>query len=279
MARAKKNVNSEQRHPNRMSKGKRNKETVACAKQEKKQESSRMDIKAEKFQDKSTRSITPLTAKNENQKIALGMFNEKQLIGLFGSSGVGKTEIAVWYACSRWLKGEIDNIIITRPYQHLGADYGATKGNDAEKLLPFCMSMLMKMKRYLGVGIMRSNFKIDAFDEIFAEADGIQIVPVEKIQGMSFNERTIIIGDEIQNTSVAQIKALTTRAEEGCQIILCGDDKQTALKGKNGLTYLCEKLEQYPHELAGVVRFSPEDCCRTGITAHLTAVFEKDGNW
>lgn len=271
------------RHNNRKSQqdnsSKRNKDKCMSSKQEKRENSSRLETQAEKYQAIRKRSIEPLIPKNLNQKITLSLLGQKQLIGLFGSSGTGKTEIAVWYACSRWLNGDIDNIIITRPYQHLGADYGATKGNDAEKLLPFCMSMLMKMKKRLGVGIMRNNFKIDSFDEIFSEADGIQIVPVEKIQGMSFNERTIIIGDEIQNTSVAQIKALTTRAEEGCQIILCGDDKQTALKGVNGLTYLCEKLEQYPHELAAVVRFTPEDCCRTGITAHLTNIFEKDGNW
>ena len=233
----------------------------------------------EKFVEERKMKVIPLTAKNENQKKALCMLKDKQLLGLFGSSGAGKTQIAVWWACKQWLEGNIDNIVITRPYQHLGADYGATKGNDAEKLLPFCMSMLMKMKRYLGAGILKNNFKLDGFDDLFSDADGIQIVPVEKIQGMSFNERTIIIADEVQNTSIAQVKAVTTRAEDGCQIILCGDDKQSALKGKNGLVYLAEKLEEYPHPLAGVVRFNPEDCCRTGITAHLTAVYEKDGNW
>jgi phosphate starvation-inducible PhoH-like protein len=220
-----------------------------------------------------------LTAKNENQKIALRMFKEKQLVGLFGSAGSGKSELMVFHACDQWLRGNIDNIVITRPYQHLGADYGATKGNDAEKLLPFCMSMLMKIKKYLGVGVLRNNFKLDGFEELFAEADGIQIVPVEKIQGMSFNERTIILADEVQCMSIAQVKALTTRAEEGCQIIMTGDDKQTPLKGKNGLVYIREKLEEHPHELAGIVTFTPEDCCRHGISAHLTRVFEEDGNW
>lgn len=259
---------------------KRNKQMVKESRNQSKVERGcRQNVQAEKFQEARRNSIVPLTAKNENQKLALRAFTEKQLVGLFGSSGVGKTELAVWYACSQWTKGEIDNIVITRPYQHLGADYGATKGNDAEKLLPFCMSMLMKMKRYLGVGVLKNNFKLDGFEELFSDADGIQIVPVEKIQGMSFNERTIIIGDEVQNMSIPQIKAVTTRAEEGCQIILCGDDKQTALKGKNGLVYLAEKLEQHPHELASIVRFTPEDSCRTGITAHLTKVFEEDGNW
>ena len=52
MARAKKNDNSGQRHPNRGSKGKRNKDTVTSIKQEKKQGSTRMENKPEKFQDK-----------------------------------------------------------------------------------------------------------------------------------------------------------------------------------------------------------------------------------
>lgn len=258
---------------------KRNRQKVQDRRNERKENSSKQEVQAQKFQEERKAKVLPLTAKNDNQKLALNLLKEKQLLGLFGSSGVGKTELAVWWACKKWLEGDIDNIVITRPYQHLGADYGATKGNDAEKLLPFCMSMLMKMKRYLGVGILRNNFKLDGFEELFSTADGIQIVPVEKIQGMSFDARTIIIADELQNTSIAQVKAVTTRAEEGCQIILCGDDKQTAIRGKNGLTYLSEKLEEHPHELAGIVRFTPEDSCRHGITAHLTRIFEEDGNW
>jgi len=258
---------------------KRNRQQVQDRRNEKRTNKTKQEVQPQKFQEERKAKVIPLVAKNNNQKIALKMFTEKQLIGLFGSAGVGKTELAVWWACKRWLEGDIDNIVLTRPYQHLGADYGATKGNDAEKLLPFCMSMLMKIKRYLGAGVLRNNFKLDGFDELFAEADGIQIVPVEKIQGMSFNERTIILADELQNTSIAQVKALTTRAEEGCQIILCGDDRQTALRGVNGLSYLADKLDKHPHELAGFVRFTPEDCCRHGISAHLTRIFEDDGNW
>jgi len=267
MGRKKRNSNDSQvtRHQNRKPKSEKNDGGGRVVK--------------EKFQEDRVKSIIPLTAKSENQKIALNMFKEKQLIGLFGSSGVGKTELAVWWACKRWLEGSVDNIVITRPYKHLGADYGATKGNDAEKLLPFCMSMLMKIKKYLGVGILRNNFKLDGFDELFADADGIQIVPVEKIQGMSFNEKTIIICDEFQSCTIAQAKAVTTRLEFGCQLLLCGDNLQSALKEKNGLEYLSEKLEEHPHELAGIVRFTPKDSCREGITAHLTRVFEEDGNW
>jgi phosphate starvation-inducible PhoH-like protein len=241
-----------------------------------KQEQGEVRQVAPKFQEQRKQSIKPLVAKNDRQKQALKAFSNRQLLVLSGAAGVGKTELMVWWACKRWLDGDIDNIVITRPYQHLGADYGATKGNDSEKLLPFCMSMLSKMRKYLGAGVLSTNFRLDGFETLFAEADGIQIIPIEKIQGMSFNERTIILADELQNASVAQVKALTTRAEEGCQIIASGDARQTAIGKNNGLCFIEKVLAKYPTEYAEVVTFLQEDIVRGGLTAHLVSAFDKE---
>lgn len=223
------------------------------------------------------RKIKPLEAKNDRQRQALRAFTSKQCVALSGSSGVGKTELATWWACKLFLEGKIDNIVITRPYQHLGNDYGATKGNDAEKLLPFCMSILMKMKKYLGVGILKNKFKMDGFESFFTDVSGIQIVAVEKIQGLSFNDRTIIIADECQNMTVPQVKALTTRAEEGCQILMCGDPMQTALSGTNGLVFFEEVIEKYPTDLVEIINFKQEDVVRGGLTGHLVKAYEAMG--
>lgn len=232
-----------------------------------------------KFVESEQRKIIPLSAKNDNQKIALQAFTEKQLVGQFGSAGSGKSELMCWWACKQWLEGKVDNIVIARPYQHLGNDYGATKGNDAEKLLPFCMPMLMKIKKYLGVSVLRNNFKLDGFDDLFAHSSGIQIVPLEKIQGLSYSNKSIILADEIQSATVAQIKALCTRPEEGCQVLMAGDDTQSALRGENGLSYIQGRLEAFPHESAQIITYTPEDNCRKGIAGHLTRVFELDGQW
>lgn len=231
-----------------------------------------------KFIEQRKQSITPLIAKNERQKDALMAFQKHQLCLLSGSAGVGKSELMCWWACKQWLEGNIDNIVITRPYKHLGADYGATKGNDAEKLLPFCMSMLSKIRKYLGAGVLANTFRLDGFETLFAEADGIQIVPIEKIQGLSFNEKTIILADELQNSEIAQVKALTTRAEEGCQIICAGDPRQTAIGSRNGLTYLEHILDKYPTDYAYVTQFQKCDIVRGGLTAHLVAAFEEEGD-
>lgn len=233
----------------------------------------------QKFQEERMRSIFPLEAKNQHQKEALDAFRTKSLVLLSGASGVGKSELMCWWASKLWLEGKIDSIVITRPHQSLGNDYGAVTGNDAMKLLPFCMSMLLKFKKYLGVGILRNNFQMEVAEGLFQEARGISIIPVEKIQGLSFNERTILCADELQNTTPAQAKALVTRCEEGALLIGAGDPVQSALKGENGLVMLERILQKYPHEDSAVIKFTPKDNCRSGISGHLANAFELEGTW
>lgn len=254
---------------------KRTRKSVRDNKVAKKEETGR--VINPKFEEE--RKIRPIVAKNDSQRLALQAFKDKQLVLLSGSSGTGKSELMCWVASDMWLRGEIDSIVITRPHKHLGDDYGAVSGNDTMKLLPFCMSMMMKFKKYLGVGILRNNFRMEVTDVLFDEVSGIQIVPIEKIQGLSFGARTIILADELQNATVAQVKALTTRAEEGCKIIGTGDNLQTALSGKTGLQYLEEALEAHPHEDATVIKFTPKDNCRSGISGHLAGLFETEGKW
>ena len=258
---------------------KRNRQEVQDRRKDKKSKKTRKEVQPQKFQEARKAKVIPLHAKNPRQQSALENFTEKQLNVLSGSAGVGKTELAVWWACKRWLEGDIDTIVVTRPAQSLGKDGGAVGGGDAEKLLLYVMPILLKIRKYLGMGTFMNNLQMETSDMLFQEASGICIIPVEKIAGMSFNERTIIIGDEIQSATVPQVKALATRAEEGCQLIICGDVTQSALHGVNGLKYLEDALLANPHELIGVTHFLPEDCQRKGVSAHLTGVFEKEGQW
>lgn len=256
---------------------KRNQDSVRETKQAKKATVGR--IIEEKFQEERMARVIPLVAKTEAQKQALKAFTEKQLVVLSGTAGTGKTELMCWWASKLWLEGTIDNIVICRPHQGLGNDYGAVTGNDTLKLLPFCMSMMMKFKKYLGYGILKNNFRMEITDGLFQEASGLQIVPIEKIQGLSFGPKTIILADELQGATASQIKALVTRAEEGCQLLCAGDNFQSPLSGVNGLARLEEILSNHPHEDATIVRFRPEDNCRSGISGHLASLFEKGGGW
>lgn len=256
---------------------KRNNESVVTERRDRKAQQGRV-IK-EKFEEERSARVVPLQAKSEAQRDALKAFTEKQLVVLSGSAGSGKSELMCWWASKLWLEGKIENIVICRPHTSLGTDYGAVTGNDTLKLLPFCMSMMMKFKKYLGYGVLKNSFRMEITEGLFQEAAGISIVPIEKIQGLSFNSKTIILADELQNSTVQQIKALVTRSEEGCQLICAGDNRQSALSGENGLAKLEKVLQYHPHEDATIIRFTPKDNCRSGISGHLANLFEQEGNW
>lgn len=259
--------------------GKRNRDKVVDRRNEKRASSTREDIKPQKFQEEREARIVPLTAKNENQKKALKALVEKQCLVLSGSSGSGKTTLAVWWACNQYLKGNIDNIIFTRGEKGLGAT-PPVPGNDTEKMLTLCLPMLLKAKEFLGAGILKNNLCMNDIDYLFSEVKGFMVFPMAKLGGMSFNDRTIVICDEAQASEVSQIKALATRPEGGCQVIICGDTTQTPIKGRdNGLTYLERKMFEYPYPDSEIIKFTPADNCRKGWTQHITEVFEKDGIW
>jgi phosphate starvation-inducible PhoH-like protein len=230
---------------------------------------------SQKFKEERIRKVIPLTAKNYNQKLALQAFSDKQMVILSGSAGVGKSELAVWWASKLWLEGAIDNIIITRPAEGLGRDGGAVPGSDSMKLLNYCMSMLTKFRKYLGPDILKNNLRLDDLDCLFKEKRGIQIVPLGKIQGLSFDDNTLVICDELQNSDVAQAKALTTRCEEGCQLIIAGDPKQSCKRGENGLSFIEKCLERYPTDYAEVIYFTSDDIERGGLASHMVKVFDE----
>ncbi len=231
-----------------------------------------------KHQDERRFFIKPLVPKNTNQKRALNAFQTKQMVILTGSAGVGKSEMACWWASKLWLEGKVDNIIITRPAKGLGKDGGAVPGGDAMKLLNYCLSMLTKFRKYLGPGILKNNLRMDDLECLFEEKRGIQIVPLAKIQGLSFDENTLVIADEIQNADIAEVKALTTRCEDGCQLIIAGDPRQSAIRGDNGLDFLEKCLDMYPSPYCEIIRFTSDDIERGSLAAHMVRVFDKMGD-
>lgn len=259
--------------------GKRNRSKVQDRRRKKKQDRSRQEVKPEKFQQERKAQVIPLTAQSDNQKKALKALDTKQCVVLSGSSGSGKTTLAVWHACKRYLKGEIDNIVFMRGEKGLGAT-PPVPGNDTEKMLTFNLPLLLKAKKYLGAGILKNNLCMQDVDFLFSEVKGFMVFPLAKLGGMSFDERTVLICDEAQAAEVSQIKALVTRPEDGCQVIVCGDTTQTPINGReNGLAYLERKMFEHPYPDSEIIKFTPEDNCREGWTKHITAVFEADGIW
>ncbi len=211
-----------------------------------------------------------LHAKTEAQKHYLRSLRECQISIASGHAGCGKSFCASYYAADLLNQGKIEKIYITRPYSHLGTDYGATPGDDWEKLFPFCRPMLDTIQKVLGKG------KYD----YFLEKGMIEIAPLEKIQGRSFDEPCVILADEIQSATKPQVLSLVTRIGEGVEFLaIMGDPRQSIHKGENALEWITNFFTRNKIEGVGVTHFTEDDCVRSGIVRDILIAFEREGGF
>lgn len=232
-------------------------------------EGSQRPIK-EKFVDQRESKLAPLTPKTEAQKQYISNLKNCKISIGSGHAGCGKSYASSYLAAQALERGEIDYIYITRPYAHLGNDYGATPGTDFEKLYPFCRPMLDTIKKVVGAQKY----------EYYIAKEIISISPLEKIQGRSFDDPCAILADELQNATKPQILSLVTRIGEGVKFLaMMGDPRQSIQHGENALEWITSFFERNKIENVGITHFTEKDCVRSGIVRDILVAFEREGGF
>jgi len=153
-----------------------------------------------------------------------------------GLPGTGKTMIACHTAIKLFQEGKYKKIIITRPTVSVDENLGYLPGEIKNKMHPFLIPIY--------------DYFLDYYtnDEItcLINSNKLEISPLAFMRGRTFSD-SIVIADEMQNSSINQIKTLLTRIGSNSKIILTGDLMQTDIEGINGMKNLCELLKQkYP---------------------------------
>ncbi len=181
-----------------------------------------------------------------------------------GPAGTGKTWLACEYAIKKLKKNEVKKIIITRPLVTLeDEDIGFLPGNLQDKFGPFSQPVIEYFK---------NNYTLKDIDRQI-QLGILETTPLGFLRGRTFTD-TIIIADEMQNSSPKQILMLLTRLGSNSKLILTGDITQCDLDQnkttENGLLKLNEKLDNYYthyHEMLkdGIARvdFDLDDCQRS----------------
>ena len=222
----------------------------------------------EKF--KEERKMLPLVAKTKAQVDYIKSLETNKISIASGHSGCGKSFVAAYKAAQMLLDGTIERVYITRPYAHLGKDYGATSGNDFEKLEPFCKPILEVFRRVLG----------DSKYKYMLAKGSLSIAPLEKIQGRSFDEPCAIIADESQCATKPQLLSLVTRIGEGVEFLaILGDPRQAVTQGRNALDWITDFFVRNEIANVGVIYFKEGDCVRSGIVRDILIAFEKEGGF
>jgi len=190
------------------------------------------------------RDVRPKTV---GQKVYLDTIAENDIVFSIGPAGTGKTYLAVAVAVCALKEKKVSRIVLVRPAVEAGESLGFLPGDIRAKVDPYLRPV------YDALHEMMPGEKIKKLIELGI----IEIVPLAFMRGRTLN-RTFVILDEAQNTTVAQMKMFLTRLGEGSRAVITGDitqidlDKnkpsglviiQKILKGINGIefVYLTDK--------------------------------------
>lgn len=196
-----------------------------------------------------------IQAKTPAQKDYLRSLNDmsKDTVGM-GYAGTGKTYMAVMTALQKYIKGDVEKIVLVRPAVSCSKSIGLLPGSLDEKMAPWIKPFTDILQPVLGKGRLELDMKNGL----------IEILPLEYIQGLSFKYSYVIV-DEAENCTDKEIYLLLTRRGEKSKIVLAGDTRQSAINlNQCGLHNIVTKNRRV-RELLDIIDFGTEDVVRSEL--------------
>lgn len=159
---------------------------------------------------------------SQEQKKAKEQIIEHAYSFVVGKAGSGKTLLAVQTAMDMVFKRQYNKIVITRPTVAT-EDNGFLPGTEQEKMEPWLVPIVSNMKK-----VYNKQNKIDKM----LEQEQIELVSLSHFRGRTFDNSVVII-DEFQNLTKAQLNMALGRLGKDSIMIFCGDYQQIDLKDEN----------------------------------------------
>ena len=181
-----------------------------------------------------TRAGKLIYPRTPHQKELAEAFRNEKIIFASGVAGTGKTYLSVAFAVDQFKKEKISKIILTRPAVEAGESLGFLPGDMKEKVDPYLRPLYDALNEMLGADTV----------EKLQEKEIIEIAPLAFMRGRTLNDAIVIL-DEAQNTTRAQMKMFLTRMGKNCRMIINGDVSQIDLirKEDSGLIDACKILQ------------------------------------
>jgi phosphate starvation-inducible PhoH-like protein len=176
-------------------------------------------------------------------KYMLALRSQKPIIVATGPAGTGKTMMACQLALEQY---RFKYVSLTRPIVAADEDMGYLPGDMERKMEPWTKPMYDIFEQHL------SPMQIDRY---------IRIEPLGYMRGRTFTN-SLIIADEMQNSTPNQMRMLLTRIGEGTKLVITGDLEQSDLETENGLKYLANKLDHLDLEYIQHVNLNEDDIHR-----------------
>ncbi|WP_347882306.1 PhoH family protein [Jannaschia ovalis] len=156
--------------------------------------------------------------RTEAQKAYTQALLDNELTFGIGPAGTGKTYIAVAVAVSKFITGEVDRIILTRPAVEAGEKLGFLPGTQDEKVDPYMQPLYDALNDFLP-GKQLAKLR---------EEKRVEIAPLAFMRGRTLSNAFVIL-DEAQNATTMQMKMFLTRLGQGSRMAITGDRSQVDL--------------------------------------------------
>jgi phosphate starvation-inducible PhoH-like protein len=167
---------------------------------------------------------------NEEQKEAKRLIIDNQVVIITGRAGSGKSLVGAQCALDFLFKKQCEKVFVTRATIEVGNSLGFLPGGIEDKFNPYLEAFQENLhKCYDAVKITE-----------LIEAKKILTYPVQFIRGKTIDD--VLIVEEAQNLTKAQMLAIVTRLGKTGKIIINGDLEQTDIRdnGRNGLDYVID---------------------------------------
>ena len=206
----------------------------------------------------------PIKARSQNQQKLVDAFAKNDMVFAVGPAGSGKTYLSIALAVKALKEKTAKKIILSRPAVEAGEKLGFLPGDMKDKIDPYLQPLYDSLQDMLPAAKLQ-----DMMDK-----GVIQIAPLAFMRGRTLNDAVVIL-DEAQNTTTAQIKMFLTRMGWNTKMIITGDLTQIDLPRQqmSGMKEAVTVLEGI--EGISIIRLGNKDIVRHKLVTRIVEAYNK----
>lgn len=204
--------------------------------------------------------------RNNSQYKLLSSLKKKEykIVIASGPAGTGKTLFGVEQGIRNYILGNYEKLIFTRPTVTVDEDLGYLPGTLEEKLNPYIRPIF---------DILYNFITPKEVENLLSEKI-IEIIPLGFLRGRTF-KNCWIVADEMQNSTISQMKMLLTRLGENSRLVITGDLEQNDLHGvSNGLEDFLNKMKERRSDSISSIEFDKSQVEREDIVKEVLEIYE-----
>ena len=205
----------------------------------------------------------PIKARSQNQQRLIDAYQQNDMVFAVGPAGTGKTYLSIALAVKALKEKTAKKIILSRPAVEAGEKLGFLPGDMKDKIDPYLQPLYDALEDMLPQAKLQDMM----------EKHIIQIAPLAFMRGRTLSDAVVIL-DEAQNTTPAQIRMFLTRMGWNTKMVITGDTSQIDLppRAKSGLIEALHILAGI--EGIGMVTLTQKDIVRHKLVTRIVNAYD-----